>query len=117
LPIRLTYRGATVAETTLDAAGAFRMEHLAGGVHQIMLQTPHGPALRYCRLWPWTCAPPGAAAWLDFPITREGIVRGQSPMPAATIQEVLLWTALAAGAIAVPVIYSTKNTPRIPASP
>ena len=116
LPVILLRQTKPVAETVTDAHGRFVVHHLPGGTYQVVLGTSQGCWSRYCRVWPSVAAPPRALEQVDFS-TEGGIVRGQSPFPSATFRQVATIAGIAAGAIAVPVIYTTKQEPWIPASP
>jgi len=117
--IVLLRQGRAVAETSADREGRFVIHHLPGGIYQLLAWTPQGPLSRCLRLWPAATAPPHAVGEIELlgGPTQSPLVRGQSPFPAATFGQVATATGIAAGAIAVPVIYSTKREPWIPASP
>lgn len=107
-----------VAQAAADAEGRFVISGLSGGVYELTAHMPQGMCRRVCRLWSAPAAPPSALAEIEL-VGGQGslLVLGQSPFPVAGIGRVATITGIVAGAIAVPVVYGTKNTKWIPASP
>lgn len=101
-----------VVRFAADAQGRFAVTGLRGGMYEIA--TPRSTGLY--RLWAANTAPPSAQAGVLI-VEGAAQVRGQSPFPVASIGRVATVTGLIAGGIAVPVVYGTKNTKWIPASP
>lgn len=116
--IVLRTQSRVIAQTAADAEGRFAVPGLSGGVYELTAHTPQGMCHRVCRLWSASAAPPSALAEIEL-VGGQGnlLVLGQSPFPVAGIGRVATITGIVAGAIAVPVVYGTKNTKWIPASP
>lgn len=117
LKLALLRGSQTVAETATDVAGRFRLTNLSGGLVQIVVHVPEGPTWRFYRVWTPATQPPHAAPELTMRLDGH-VVRGQSPFPITTFPQAATITAIAAGAIAAPVIYhNAKADNRVPASP
>ena len=107
----------TVAETTTDARGRFVFRGLRGGLYRVLIDTGGGRLWRFYRLWTAEGAPPYARGRLDVVLHRP-FVRGQSPIPGGSFPRGAAVAAIAAGAIAPPIIYhAAKRDDHIPASP
>jgi hypothetical protein len=118
LPLSLFEGRQTVARTSTDARGRFAFRDLSGGLYRMVVETPDGPHSRFFRLWSFGTAPPQARDRADVLMGRP-LARGQSPdwSPPGFPRGAVI-TALAAGAIAPPIIYqSVKRDRDIPASP
>lgn len=118
LPLALLEGRRIAAETSTDARGRFAFRDLSGGLYRLVIETPDGPRSRFFRLWNFGTAPPHALDRADVLVGRP-LARGQSPYWAPPrFPRGAALTALAAGAIAPPIIYeSIKRNDDIPASP
>ena len=117
--LKLTWRrgSRTVGETITDGAGRFRLGNLSGGLYQVVVHAPERPTWRFYRVWTPATHPPHAAREMTMRLDGP-VVRGQSPFPITTFPQAATITAIAAGAIAAPVIYhNAKADNRVPASP
>ena len=117
LPVAVLRGGRTVAATRTDAYGRFAFRDLTGGLHRVLIDAGDGPFLWFFRAWTPEGAPPRAASRLNFVLDRR-LIRGQSPIPGTSLPHAAAITAIAAGAIATPIIYhNVKRDGHIPASP
>ena len=117
LPVTLFEGGLPVARTTSDVDGRFAVRNLRGGLYRVVIDTADGPRWRFCRLWTSSAAPPHAQSEVSVPVGR-WLLRGQSPFPADGFPPGATVGAIAAGAIAIPIIYhNVKKDNFVPASP
>jgi len=117
LPVTLLRGGQTVATATTDIHGRFTVWNLSGGLYRVVVDTADGPSWRFCRVWTFSGAPPHALNGVTVPLG-ERLLRGQSPFPVMGFPRAAAVAAIAAGAIAVPIIYhNVKSDDYIPASP
>jgi hypothetical protein len=108
----------TVAVTVTGRAGEFSVRNLPDGLYCVAVDGGRR-GWRFCRVWRWSSAPPGARGELNVPAGGP-LVRGQSlkSFPMASLPQAATVAVFAAGAIAAPVIYhNTLMQNRIPASP
>jgi hypothetical protein len=116
LPVAVIRGRQTVAKTKTDGQGRFALENLTGGVYRVVVDTADGPYWRVLRAWTADGAPPCATSRLRIVVGR--LVRGQSPIPSSGFPHAAKIAAIAAGAIAPPIIYHTVTKDgHIPASP
>lgn len=109
----------TVAVTATDPEGRFEARNLSGGLYRVVAEGPDGSNWRFCRLWPATTAPPCARALATLPAAKP-LVRGQRPLtfPIMSLKQAAALTGIAAGAIAVPLIYHNARVQnQVPVSP
>ena len=117
LRVALVRDGRAVALTRTDQSGRFALRNLSQGQYEIVVDGPGSPSRRTCRVWVPSSAPPSARASVEM-ILGEGIVRGQHPFPILAFPQVAAVAAVAAGAIAAPIVYHNVRTAnRGPASP
>jgi len=117
LSVALLHGRQTVAQTRTDVHGRFAFQDLSGGLYRVLIDTRDGRFWRFYRLWTAEGAPPYALGRLDIVLGRR-LVRGQSPIPGGGFPRAAAITAIAAGAIAPPIIHrSVKRDDHIPASP
>jgi hypothetical protein len=109
LRVALLREGRAVAITRTDQSGRFALRNLSQGLYQVVVDGPGSPSRRTCRVWGPSSAPPTARASVDM-MLGEGIVRGQGPFPILSFPQAAAITAVAAGAIAAPVIYHNVRT-------
>lgn len=117
LRVRLWRANQDVAQTTANTGGRFSFGKLSGGLYGVVVETADGPAWQICRLWSPSTAPPRASNVLTVPLWGP-VVRGQSRLFSPSFPKGAAVTAVAAGAIAAPILYySGKRDDHIPASP
>ncbi len=117
LSVALLHGRQTVAQTRTDVHGRFAFRNLSGGLYRVLIGTRDGRSWRFYRLWTAEGAPPYALGRLDIVLGRR-LVRGQSPIPSGGFPRAAAIAAIAAGAIAPPIIHhSAKRDGHIPASP
>lgn len=119
LAVRFVAGNRTVAATQTDPGGEFAVQNLEGGTYLVMVEGAGPPSWRCVRVWASSRAPPRAAAALEV-AWGEPVVRGQRPMPfpLMSLRQAATISAVAAGAIAAPVIYhNALMDNRVPASP
>lgn len=105
LKLRVMRQAETVAESTSDRNGNFRINGLSGGVHEIAA----ADCASVYRLWADKTAPPGAAQRALL-VADPTIIRGQRPLESLLCVDPLLVGAIVATAIAVPVIvHNTRH--------
>ncbi len=107
----------TVARTRTDPDGRFAFRDVRGGLYRVVIDTRDGRFWQFYRLWTAEGAPPDALGRIDVVLGRR-LVRGQSPIPGGRFPQAAVITAIAAGAIAAPIIHQVvKRDDHIPASP
>lgn len=104
LPVSVLRGPQSIATTITDAHGRFSVPDLPGGLYRVVVETPREPSWRFYRVWTSAGAPPHAADRASMPIG-EDLVRGQSPLPVPSASQAATIAALAAGAIAAPIVY------------
>lgn len=116
LRVLLLRQNQVVAETATDYQGRFAMRNLSGGFYHVLVDTTEGTRRSPYRVWSLPASPPGALRAVNIPISGR-MVRGQSPFRITDVPRAAALTAIAAGAIAAPIIYhNAKVEPQIPAS-
>jgi hypothetical protein len=86
-------------------------------LYLVVVEAANGVRWQICRLWSPSSAPPQASNVLTVPFWGR-VVRGQSRFFSPSFPKGAAVTAVAAGAIAAPIIYfSGKRDDHIPASP
>ncbi|NIP85640.1 MAG: hypothetical protein GTO03_08785 [Planctomycetales bacterium] len=96
-----------VAQTRTDRAGNFHVVGLSTGVHQLV--TLEG--MQVCRLWPAETAPPSALSSVQM-VADDHVVAGQYAPLKCRLADPWVMTALAAIAIAVPVVIHNHRQDR-----
>lgn len=117
LPVALLHGRRTVARTRTDVHGRFAFPDVRGGLYRVVVDTRDGRFWRFYRLWTAEAAPPYAPGRMEVVLARR-LVRGQSPIPGGRFPPTALIAAIAAGAVAPPIIHQVvKRDDHIPASP
>ncbi len=130
--IELFQHRARVATAVADRHGSFAIGGLAGGFYQLAVSGRSGTVRKLVRLWTPTAAPPHAQVVTTVRMSEAsggdggrsstasmfpGICRAQGPASRRAVWSAVTTTAIAAGAIAAPVIYKDlKRDSFIPAT-
>ncbi len=115
--VALLRDGKLVAETKTGKSGRFTVSSLSGGKYVVAVMHQGYVHWHLHRLWSPGTSPPKASALARITL-KEGIVRGQGPLPAVSFSEAALMAGVVVGAVAAPVIYhNAQQSNRVPASP
>ena len=124
LSVALWHGGRIVARSTTDVRGRFAFRAVRGGLYRVVVDTGEGRFWRSYRLWTAEGAPPDAQRRVHVVVGRidavggRRLLRGQSPIPGGHFPREAVVAAIAAGAIAPPIIHQgAKQNDHIPASP
>jgi hypothetical protein len=86
-------------------------------LYEVVVETSRGEGRRLLRLWNELAAPPHAVGEIGA-VGPQQTVRGQLPFPKVSLSKAAAITAIAAGAIAAPVVYHNQRMDnRSPHSP
>jgi len=119
LPVKLIAGRQTAATAITGPGGWFGFRGLVPGMYRLDVGEPNLIGWRLARVWSQDTAPPRAASEALLSLGAP-LVRGQysAPLPIMNLRQAATITAIAAGAIAAPVIYNNaRSDNRIPTSP